>query len=1009
MEIHKNHYIELYVHKQQVELKSQNSLNLRINNVVFDPTKVVTTTGEYSYSFKIPATPNNNKIFGHANALSKINKFQARYDAQVYSDSNLIFDGSLTVRKYNAKDKEYECNLVNFKINTLDEIFGEETLPQVEWMVDFSGGTTIQSVNQDPTSKFWFPLVSYGAFQKSGKIPDDWPEDEPCPPEDMEYTPKSMIDNSNIETLDTFWPSLNLLEEVKKCFEHKGYSVGGDAYTDPILNNIYCSTNIAEDQNPEWNVGLPKFGRCDIRMNFKDWDNSLDSYLIQDLKYPYHYVGGAENGYFNFNDIFYKNLLNKNDNCYGGSNYFQYDKYQRMYNSSGGYIQIPADGFYKVSLSGDVRLLQTNQLTADQYIRTWIGCGQGMFSCHYFCAPTMVNGLGITPKMQTTTPIEIQLVKNYDDNIELIKGKYNWTCIDGNSSNETYIECDSDSGELQIFPNKIISCSCYPHEALGREFNDYVRADNYAKITKYDKISDSSYNKTPYYGYAYESTSDIMVYDPVVSEAFICGISTMGAENDSSDTYRRYGGQVAFIKDGYSWSKTNSTKNDALYKEYGYCNVRAINSSGFPTQYECSDEFNENWLPNAPSSYFTRTSISSATASVNGMVYLKKDDILQVMLVKHGYWNGSNMVHYTTSGDVTLSIEAVSPRDINALRYDNYGWNSPIEFPTQLNLMNFTNAETKVSDWLKNVQTAFNLNYDFQGNSVDISTNKGTDKFITAAINIDDRVSSDEAESSYINYPREMAIKYRIDTEERGFYESVPANHINDRNWKDYGDSGFTSVILNTDTYETNNQIKSTQFSYTWYKPFTYSGYCMIDTEYSSQFVLGSGTTNIPIISKDEYMIDGFDDYESMKHRGYQLPQRFWFRTFEPLKDSNNNNQQAQLEDDWDGNLHHNMVIISHFDYFYPIDIYAPSNVYNGVNLSYKDSETSLLTNYFNIYPMLSSNYVTVEAFINPTEYIQLKGGALVHYDSDLYYTSEISGFDPSGGNTTKLKLIKRT
>ena len=58
---------------------------------------------------------------------------------------------------------------------------------------------------------------------------------------------------------------------------------------------------------------------------------------------------------------------------------------------------------------------------------------------------------------------------------------------------------------------------------------------------------------------------------------------------------------------------------------------------------------------------------------------------------------------------------------------------------------------------------------------------------------------------------------------------------------------------------------------------------------------------------------------------------------------------------------------------------------------------------------MLASNYVNVEVFLNPIEYIQIKGGALVNFDSDLYYTSEISGYDPSGANPTKLKLIKKT
>ena len=998
MEIHKNHYIELYVDKQQVELKSQDSLGLRINNVLFDPTKVVTTTGEYSYSFKIPATPNNNKIFGHANVLSKTNKFQARYNAQVYVDGNIIFDGSLTVRKFNAKDKEYECNLVNFKINTLDEIFGEAKLTDVKWMVDFSGGTTIQSVNQDPTSKYWFPLISYGAFQKRGTIPADWPSGEVCPPEDMQYTVKSMIDNSNIETLDTFWPSLNVLEQVKKCFEYKGYTVGGNAYNDPILTNVYSSTNIASEQNPTWNVGLDKFGKCNVRVQYSDSATTYysEGYNQQDLKFPYYYVGGESGGKFNFSEIFYKNILPNSSYKVKGNQNVTYDKYQRMYHAEDGYIQIPADGYYKVSLSGSVRLLQSVAIKGVQWVREPDDniCSRFKDTVKEY---TSNGGVGITANPFTNMPIEVQLVKNYDNNIELIKGKYNQDYLTGFIVQSTIL-CGGGGQTPIILSNAPMRVSAYPHEALGVFNNDRVNDYSLFKLSDYSQIGDTTWNKAPNYGYI--PNDKFIAYDPVVNENFICGISTMGTANG-------LGGQVSFIKNGKSWSKMYTGKQGAMYNAT-YRNIISAGMSGESVTQET--EYGSNVLTNASANtYDYNSSLQRGIGCVSGIVYLKKDDILQLMMIKRGYWDANgNMSSYNVSCDLKLSIEAASPKEFSALQFENYSWTSPNEFPEKLNLMNFTNRETKIVDWLNNIKTAFNLSYDFQGNSVDINTNIGTDKGIITAIDIDDRVSSDEAESEYINYPRSMSVKYKIDTDERGFYESVPDDYINNSDWKEHGDSGFTTVILNSDTYETSTQDKSLQFSYTWYKPFTYSGYCTVDSEGASQFVLGSGTTLIPVISKDEYMIDGFEDYESMKHRGYQLPQRFWFRTFEPLKDSNNNNQQAQLEDDWDGNVHH---IMTFFDvgYYYPIDIYAPSNVYHGINLSYKDTEKSLLTQYFNIYPELSSNYVTIETYLTSEEYAALKGGTMIHFDSDLYLTAEINGYDPTGNNKSKLKLMKKT
>ena len=88
--ISNQHYIELYVQKQLVEFESQDSLNLRINNVLFNPTKTSTKQAEYSYSFDIPSTPNNDKIFGYANTFSRINKFHTRYSAELYSDGTKV-------------------------------------------------------------------------------------------------------------------------------------------------------------------------------------------------------------------------------------------------------------------------------------------------------------------------------------------------------------------------------------------------------------------------------------------------------------------------------------------------------------------------------------------------------------------------------------------------------------------------------------------------------------------------------------------------------------------------------------------------------------------------------------------------------------------------------------------------------------------------------------------------------------------------------------------------------
>ena len=249
------HYIELWVNQQLVELSSQESLNLRINNVLFNPTKTSTKQAEYSYSFDIPSTPNNNRIFEYANNLAKMNKFRARYKAEVYADGEMIFDGSLTIQKYSAKEKKYTCNLVNIKINTLDEIFGDMVMTDLKWEVPFNGAPTINDVNENGFSKYFFPLVSYGVFQKNYVTKDEV---------GATYTPKHTLDKYNKWWVETFYPSLNVVETMKKAFEQKGYTVGGNVWTNPDINWIYASCNLANEQVPIYNLGNPKFGQLKI-------------------------------------------------------------------------------------------------------------------------------------------------------------------------------------------------------------------------------------------------------------------------------------------------------------------------------------------------------------------------------------------------------------------------------------------------------------------------------------------------------------------------------------------------------------------------------------------------------------------------------------------------------------------------------------------------------------------------------------------------------------------------
>ena len=356
--IQKNHKVNLVVNNQIVELENEKSLNLRMNNILYDPTKISSTQAEYSFSFDIPITPKNTRIFDFANILSKVNKFTKLYEAVVYGDGNEIFRGQLKIAS--IEDSRFKCNLVSVKVNKIEDIFGDSTMNQISWYVPYEGIDTIDSVNKDMTTNYYFPLVCYGVFQKKPRATYS--------NEYNAYTSKYLFDKYNLWYPETFSPSVKLTELIKKMFEQKGYNVTGDIFEDDIAKDIYLSTHLADKQIPIYNVGNPTLGA--IEVNFKMWTgkwkstgtHTSSSYvhnLSYNLMYPYDYAGYVDGSKtYNFTQV---NITEAFKTAYEYQASMPHDtRVDYLYGTEfsqnndnlyrDGYIVIPADGAYKIEM-----------------------------------------------------------------------------------------------------------------------------------------------------------------------------------------------------------------------------------------------------------------------------------------------------------------------------------------------------------------------------------------------------------------------------------------------------------------------------------------------------------------------------------------------------------------------------------------------------------------------------------------------------------------------------------
>lgn len=933
--------LDILVNGQRVDILDRSSVNLRLNNVVYNPTEINSTQAEYSFSFNLPTTPNNNRIFDHANVLAKNNKFQNVYHCEVYSDEILIFDGSLRVQS--IKKGFYNVNLVNIKINTVEDIFGEMKLNEVDWKIPFTGADSINTHNEDLASKVIFPLVSYGVFQKK-PISTEY--------DYSNYTSKFLIDQYNKWYYESFNPSANLLEFVKRLFNQKGYNVSGDIFQDKTLNNIYMSTNLADDQVPTYNLGHPNLGQATITTEFSNYTNKntgdTNSAVFTEHNLSYPYLGFGRETTFNWESVdIYDLWTSSNSKITRQEEHYMFDDFSNC-------IVIPADGLYKISINTNINLPSQSITAQEQYPAT-----DRSGDLEYLDV-TLNNSL------IDDMPVEIQLVKNQNE-CELIHGSLQWSLSRGDRS------------------TKSTWYTAYPHENLYRGSNPTVSTSLYSSGTNTGRYSSSTgdrNSKNDYVGSRADSTSrpstsgsrpstsdsarfagympkngQLLAYDPWVNENFIAGISTIGE------------GTPSFIKNGYSWNLNASTINNSRYNQNGYYSLSYTGRGNTLTEVWEETQFNKNQLIDAPTSSIS-VAERSCSGTVSGIVELQRNDILMLKAIARHWTNENGDIFYQFDANVTLTIEAYSPRDINSIEASERTWNSSSEFDYDLQIGNFFNQETKVSDFINNFIKEFNLSYVNDGTDVYLNTQNLSINDYKYCINLDKKVK--DSESSLIEFPSYMNVKYKIDTEEWGFETTVPANKLNDADWKDYGDYGSDKVII-SDRVDAEGEELQINTSYTYYDSF----------EVSDQEGQVTGEITIPVISKYQYMIDGYSYEQSMKVDGKGLPMRYWFR----------------------GSDTENIVQISGK---YPVSVYDTKNTYDGLTLSYKNEPGTLLTKYFNISPNLSSNYLSVKCYLNAEEYQQLKNGANVLFDSDVYIVSEIQGYDAQGINQTELLLIKK-
>lgn len=951
MEINKIKDIEIYVTEQRVDIYSQDKLNLRFNNTFADPTKIKTIQTEYSFSFTLPITTTNQKIFDFADIPSKRAKFNKRYPTTVTVDGLVIFDGELVINSITREG--YNCNLYINKLNTIEQIFGESVLSDIKgWTMEYDQDATINAVNSTDNIEYpqdaFFPLVSYGMFQK-------------LPKEDDTYTSKLTIDDYNRIYNENFYPSLNLLRTVEKCFEHKGYTVQGDVFDDEILRKVYMSTRLGSEQDPMYNYGDPDMGKLEVNFTYDSWatvsiPSSADG--RGGSAYTQATATSVELDEPRFRINRYTDSANwTRNNVYDVWSADGFVKFGEITNHNlwrQNRIVAPANGFYKLEFDIEFNLDQDKT-----------------FNSYWYSNParnsTELTETEITPEVNFKNFfVEFQLVKNSEDGSD-VKNILP-VCVD-----TIYTEVGVNNPTIDA--DLLYQYSAYPHVPRG----------NYTMSTESD----------PYpMGYIPENMGTL-AYDPSVNPNFLMGCA--------------FGGGYAYkscIKNGRSWNKMSYDEGVSRYNASAYKGIKVIpietSGEGRRATTKKVTETASNLYGYSPLGG-TNSSITNpinnntvGAAKYQAIVYLEKNDMVQLKMLQRQWLNkedvdideGTRATGGTTSTTIDTDrqtdavvhitkgkviFEAYSPDDIGVT--DNFlnNYANPSRFPTDLELGSFLSNEDKMSDFINNFVKEFNLSYSQNGKTITLNKQK-VDFSKKYAINLTDRVNEIELEA--IEYPSQMSVQYTINEDERGFYTSAEANateeQMQSNDWKDYADRGYDIIKITEDEYASEEKV-TTKTSYNWFEDFTVT--------MSNQ----DTTVSIPIIAKDEWMIEGLKDAEYMKEDGLSYNRRYWFPS--TLTDTE-------------------LILCNNPDR--KVKVKLVSNSIDGCELAYREEGETLLSKFFNIFYDTDSNYIKFEVYLTSEEYIQIKNGANIIVDDDVYIPIELNGYDCSGNNTTVITAMKK-
>lgn len=1019
--------IELYIDRQLCDLGDPARFAVYLKRQFLNPAELSKKDAQKSYTVTLPATPRNNRIFGHLNTEEVAGKFSALYDALLIVGGVTVFDGKFNLSSITRT--QYKGNLGIPALKTVKDIFGNLNMNEApEWYVNFEDWfANVSKLNEETTPPCFFPYVLYGLVPK-------------VPKKDGNYTAKDMLDYTARLSLDDFPPSVNCLKAISHIFNGyklggKNLNISGTAFEDERLTSLYVSYKNPADYYIPWNYGK----LADIRIKGK-WTNTniphprfdpTDKDVTQEQQNTFAersvYESSNDNAYtfyttdlLNSTNLISKYADKKLDITDPGCNIAYYEEKTDGRDWTHCSIRIPASGYYKVKLRGSVYLPSN---------KTW------RYRDKFTKIVMISGGNGDTQANMNKNRFELKLVRDRGDGVfDLMDMQADATYSRDNfpqgSQNELAAPC---SYPQPNFPNNVTNIKDPNYKPCQILFVDPAQNNNLVVGLSWGQGNSNKQD----YDKSYVDENRIKVSGEVLyntGQKMKCRIlaakSSRSWNKDARD--RPMSKVIINNPDGYleyttggenELVETPATRvaNDNRPAEWRITNKYKINLKNSPQNYvRRGYDINDNYIP---SFFIYEQDMWRGNGEVNAIVWFDRgENITLVGSSDIGNVDGGGLgfvnytygwVHHELEFDLQITPYRMDKDWCKISEINNsylgeaMDWNDqniPAKYSfteEEINLSRFLPSDVKINDWLENFCKVFNLElkqidqYNFE-----LNTRPNKDRHTSLIIDLDKRAHVNLGrQNEPLDLPAEFRIGFNSDKDEQGYIESC--SFIEKENVNAPKERDLTTGFDGGGKFETgsiSNQVvdQSSNFSYNWYKEITIN-----QEKKESETKEGENAedrkVSVPIISDKEVWEGSESDYAEMQKKDYVAKaQRFWYKRIG--KDSLFNLKLANGK----------QIQVATTSGVFPQPDQTQQTGRAQI-LDYKDKRDSILRNYFvTLFADGNNSYTNIETYLTPEEYTNL-GNSLVRFNGDLYYVAEADGYDPLGKQKTKLKLLRKT